>query len=143
MKPHLPYIIAFVLIAAGATLLYRAPAPSIPPSPLANVPAPAPTNDVTLAVEGVLAETQLTVRASTTVLELLTTLDGTEDMLKLQTENHDELGTLVVSLGEHTNGEDDRYWHYYVNDELPMIGANQYVLQEGDHIEWRFEKSQF
>ena len=37
----------------------------------------------------------------------------------------------------------ERYWLYYHNDEMPSLGAADYELEEGDHIEWRLEDSEY
>ena len=37
------------------------------------------------------------------------------------------------------NGNDNRYWQYYVNNELADMGCSTYLLQDGDIVEWCFE----
>lgn len=39
------------------------------------------------------------------------------------------------------NGEDGRYWQYYVNGEYADAGCSRYVLNDNDVVEWRFESS--
>ena len=51
---------------------------------------------------------------------------------------------LIDSIFNFENGEDNRYWQYYVgsyeNGEIPpMIGCDKYRVTNGDIIEWRFE----
>jgi hypothetical protein len=49
-----------------------------------------------------------------------------------------------VSSGSTVAGIDDTgnyYWFWYVNDDYAMVGASQYVLQDGDVMEWNFEES--
>jgi len=46
----------------------------------------------------------------------------------------------VESIEADINGKDDQYWQYYVNDELPMIGCDAFVVENGDTILWIFEK---
>ena len=49
-----------------------------------------------------------------------------------------------VSTGSSVSGIDDTsnyYWFWYVNDDFAYVGASQYVLQEGDVMEWSFEES--
>ncbi len=48
------------------------------------------------------------------------------------------LGTLVTKIGGKENGKDKRYWQYWVNGKHPDIGADAYVLQPGDVVEWKF-----
>jgi len=35
--------------------------------------------------------------------------------------------------------EDQRWWQYYVNDELGPVAADRQKVNDGDTIEWRFE----
>ena len=46
---------------------------------------------------------------------------------------------LIDSINGDVNGEDGKYWQYYVNEDIPMIGADKYTVSNGDYIEWRFE----
>jgi hypothetical protein len=46
---------------------------------------------------------------------------------------------LVDSINGVINGYDGKYWQYYVNGNIPMIGADKYIVNNGDYVEWRFE----
>jgi hypothetical protein len=46
---------------------------------------------------------------------------------------------LIDSINGDVNGEDGKYWQYYVNEDIPMIGADKYTVSNGDYVEWRFE----
>ena len=46
---------------------------------------------------------------------------------------------LIDSINGVANGEDGKYWQYYVNGDIPMVGADKYAVSNGDYIEWRFE----
>ncbi|MDO9537205.1 MAG: DUF4430 domain-containing protein [Thermoplasmata archaeon] len=67
----------------------------------------------------------------------------------LDMTDHGGLGILVngingVSTGSTVEGIEDTsnyYWFWYVNDDFAYVGASQYVLQDGDVMEWRFEES--
>lgn len=48
------------------------------------------------------------------------------------------LGTLVTRIGELENGEDGKYWQYWVNGEYAKIGSSSYIPKVGDLIEWKF-----
>ena len=65
-----------------------------------------------------------------------------ENGIFLGTKTYD-FGTMVETIGSKSNGQDGLYWMYYVNGELPMAGADQYVLNPGDRVEFKFEKSAF
>ena len=47
--------------------------------------------------------------------------------------------TMVDSVGNFENGQDLRYWQYYVNGEMPMEGADRVKLNNGDRVVWSFE----
>ena len=47
--------------------------------------------------------------------------------------------TLVNSINNAIGGTDGKYWQYYVNGELPSIGADKYLLTNGDRVKWSFE----
>ena len=49
-------------------------------------------------------------------------------------------GTLVTSIEGHAGGTEGKYWSFYVNDEMAQVGADSYIQQEGDWIEWKFQK---
>ena len=46
---------------------------------------------------------------------------------------------LIDSINNVENGADGKYWQYYVNDDIPMVGADNHPVENGDSIEWRFE----
>jgi hypothetical protein len=46
----------------------------------------------------------------------------------------------VSGINRVVNGDDGLYWQYYVNGSFPLVGCSQYVLHDGDMVEWRFEK---
>jgi len=46
---------------------------------------------------------------------------------------------LINSINGVVNGEDGKYWQYYVNGDIPMVGADKYTVSNGDYVEWRFE----
>jgi hypothetical protein len=47
--------------------------------------------------------------------------------------------TLVNSINNAVGGTDGKYWQYYVNGQLPMMGADKYLLTNGDSLQWSFE----
>ena len=61
----------------------------------------------------------------------------------INSKNYGELGVLITQIGDKTNGEDNKYWQYYVNGQMPMVSVDKYLLQADDHIEWKFNKSEF
>lgn len=76
-------------------------------------------------------------KANQTVLDLLTQLTSQND-LELQTKDYGELGVLVTKIGDKENGQDNKYWQYFVNGAKPLIAADGYQLTGGENVEWKF-----
>lgn len=58
--------------------------------------------------------------------------------LTLEFKNYD-MGIFIEAIGNKKNGQDNKYWLYYVNGQMPMIAADKYILKPGDKVEFRFE----
>ena len=46
---------------------------------------------------------------------------------------------LIDSINDDVNGEEGKYWQYYVDNDIPMVGCDKYTVSNGDYVEWRFE----
>ena len=79
---------------------------------------------------------------SQTVLDILNKLTS-ENQINLEVQEYEGLGSLVTKIGEQENGQDNKYWQYYVNGEQVQVGAAQYQLKDGDNVEWKFKESEF
>ena len=49
----------------------------------------------------------------------------------------------IESINNITNGENNRYWQYFVNDQYADKGCNTYFLNDNDKVEWIFQKSPY
>ena len=65
-----------------------------------------------------------------------------ESNLSLKTKTFD-IGIMVEAIGDKENGQDDKYWLYYVNGEMPMVSCDKKEIKPGDRVEFKFEKSPF
>ncbi len=54
-----------------------------------------------------------------------------------------DFGIFIEAIGNKKNGQDEKYWMYYVNDEMPMVSVDKKEVNPGDKVEFRFEKSPF
>lgn len=59
------------------------------------------------------------------------------------TEDYKDLGTLVTQIGEDKNGQDNKYWQYYVDDKMPLVSADKYFPNLNDKIKWVFQVSKY
>lgn len=62
---------------------------------------------------------------------------------EFESKDYGEMGSLVTKIGEKTNGQDQKYWQFYINGEQPMLSADKFTPKNGDQIEWRFAESKF
>ncbi len=97
-----------------------------------------------LEIEGIY-ENEIPIQALSgqTLLGLMRQLNDSDPTLNLQTQDYPGLGSLVVQIGSWSNGLDNKYWQYLVNETVPMVGADQYVIEAGDKIKWEFKQSEF
>ncbi len=65
-----------------------------------------------------------------------------ESGLTLKTKTYD-IGILIEAIGDKENGQDGKYWLYYINNEMPMVSADKRELKPDDKVEFKFEKSTF
>lgn len=67
-----------------------------------------------------------------------TPLDLLKERADIATEDT-TFGVFVSEINGVSNSE-KYYWLLYINNEIASSGADQYKCQEGDKIEWRYEK---
>lgn len=78
------------------------------------------------------------VSSGTTALELIN-LISTDDGIVLGTTEYD-FGTIIDSIdsvGDDT--EDGKYWSFYVNDELSVVGMGDYTVNDNDSILMKYQ----
>jgi len=76
-----------------------------------------------------------------TVFNLLS--DETEKLnLTLKFKTYD-IGVFIQAIGDKENGENGKYWLYYINGEMSQLAAEKQLLNMGDKVEFKFEKSPF
>ncbi|HLE54544.1 MAG TPA: DUF4430 domain-containing protein [Thermoplasmata archaeon] len=51
-------------------------------------------------------------------------------------------GVFVTSINGTTNGQDGRYWQFWVDGTYPQVGADHVALADGDTVTWRFTSDQ-
>jgi hypothetical protein len=83
-------------------------------------------------------EYPVTVTQSATIL---TALQAIKD-LPIKVQDYGNLGKLVTSIGDQNNGQDGKYWQYWLNGAYAQIGADQQVIKNNDVIEWKFTNEQ-
>lgn len=96
-----------------------------------------------LTIAGISDEQAVQAVAGQTLLGLMRQLNEADPTFYLETQDYPGLGSLVVQIGGYRNGQDDKYWQYEVNGEMPLVGADQYVIQSGDRIKWEFKESEY
>lgn len=91
------------------------------------------TADFDIVVDG---ESVADLSEEITVPEGTYLLDAMEETYDLEEE-----GGFISAIEGYEQDEDEGlYWLYYINDEMPSVGAADYELEDGDQIEWSLEK---
>ena len=103
-----------------------------------------PENKVTLVIDGGEGSPRVfeaELKEGMTAFDLLR--NKTEELnIALKTKTYD-VGIFIEVIGDKENGQDGKYWMYYVNGELPMVAADKKEIKAGDKVEFKFEKSPF
>lgn len=60
----------------------------------------------------------------------------------LEYKDFSGLGIMIEKIGDKKNGEDNKYWQYWINDNYAKVGADSYIIKAEDKIKWKFEKQQ-
>jgi len=139
---YLVIILGAAVIVGGYLAFPSAPLPSIT---TVDSGSPRSANgEVTLAIsdgKGATNNTIAGLEEGMTAFDLLK--KGTEELgLSLETKVYD-IGVLIDAIGSTKNGQDNKYWMYYVNGETPMVAADKMILKAGDQVEFKFETSTF
>ena len=138
-KPYILGILAAVILIVGSVFIF---------SPSSNLPVPSQQTtqnreiSVSLSIDGLYDAKSITTQPDETFLSLLQRLNVTDPRLLLKTKEYSGLGVLVEGIGELQNGTDNKYWQYTVNGVMPQIGADKFIVSNGDQIEWSFKASE-
>jgi hypothetical protein len=60
----------------------------------------------------------------------------------LETQTYDS-GIFIESIDNKKNGQDEKYWMYYINGRMAVSASDKHKIEVGDTIEFKFEKSPF
>jgi hypothetical protein len=94
---------------------------------------------ITVLGDGWMIEDNLIAYGEDTVFSILEVFSNRNKISFEYTYYEQFNSVLIDSINGDVNGENEKYWQYYVNQDIPMIGADQYTVSNGDYIEWRFE----
>ena len=58
-------------------------------------------------------------------------------------KDYGDMGVLVVQIKDKANGQDQKYWQYFVDDEQVQVSVDKYLPPYGSIVEWKFMESEF
>jgi hypothetical protein len=79
----------------------------------------------------------VTIQKYSTALDVLRKVAG-DNNLELDTQES-TYGVYVNGLAGKTGGDNNKYWLYYINGESATMSVVDYIINEGDSIEFKFE----
>jgi len=137
-------LVGVTLIVGGITYGLRGLRQNvIVPAETAQSETQIETIQVTVSIDGLYKGKSVAAEKHSSVLDVLEILNSENPALNLKSKSYGEMGTLVEKLGTLENGTDEKYWQYTVNGVVPMIGADVYILTNGDTLVWEFKASEF
>lgn len=85
---------------------------------------------------------QISPSQNSTVFSLLEELAKRENF-KIEFTIYKGMGVFIEGIDGVKNGTDNKYWQYWVNEELPMVAADEMKVKGGEKIEWKFAPATF
>jgi len=73
---------------------------------------------------------------STTVLDVLQKACSTAN-LSIETQEY-EFGIMVEAINNQKNGQDNKYWLYYINNVMPQLTPDKMQVSPDDKIEFKY-----
>jgi len=58
-------------------------------------------------------------------------------------QNYGDMGVLVTQIKDKINGQNQKYWQYFIEDKQPLMSVDRYYPKFGEIIEWKFQVSEF
>lgn len=146
-------IIAVIIILIGFGFFYRHSGGSFALKPQQAVEIPneekaqeteTKSEKASLAIDfgnGQKSETEINFQPGLTAFDLTKT--GTEKLGLGIEYKSSSFGTLVEKVNSFKNGQDGKYWMFYVNGQPAASAADKIEAKAGDKIEWKFIKPAF
>lgn len=90
-----------------------------------------------ITMDGQSATYPVTIQKYSSALDVLRKVTS-ENNLELDTQES-TYGVYVNGLAGKTGGDNNKYWLYYINGESATMSVADYIINEGDQIEFKFE----
>jgi hypothetical protein len=135
--------LAVIILGLGLILLERKEETKLSVSPVSELEQKA-EEKVFLTIDngqGNPQESEFVFEEGITAFDLLDK-SSKQQNFTLKTKSYDA-GIFIEAIGDVENGQDGKYWMYYVNGQMPMVAADKQELIKGDKVEFKFEKSNF
>lgn len=133
-----------IIIIIGAWLLFTSNIEQSIPEKEIKIPPEKIKQEVVLVIDdgdGLPDTFVAEFKARMTAFDLLK--EGTEKLdLTLKTKTYDT-GIFIEAIGDKENGQDQKYWLYYLNNQMPMVAADKQEIKDGDKVKFKFETSPF
>lgn len=133
-------VFAFVLTTSRSTDLNNKAVETTEPSSDQHAVKP---KTVSIEIADIFASSTFPITATSTAYSVLTRIDKIDANVQLAEEYYTGVGTLVTSMYGKNNGAGNQYWQYSIDDVLPQVAADAYVLSPGVSLKWQFSPSQY
>ncbi|MFA6307366.1 MAG: DUF4430 domain-containing protein [Patescibacteria group bacterium] len=75
-------------------------------------------------------------------LSLITEAVAKQQNWDFEYEDYGSMGILVTKIRDKKNGQDQKYWQFFVDGEQPQISVDKYFPQSDTKIQWKFIESE-
>ncbi|MDP2709018.1 MAG: DUF4430 domain-containing protein [bacterium] len=106
---------------------------------IVEIPAEEKIKAVTM-IDGVKFAAEI--KTGATAHDLMNELKA-ENKINFSGKNYPGLGFFVEEINGLKNNSSGKNWVYYVNGRPAPVGVSNYILKDGDIIEWKYEEKSF
>lgn len=78
-------------------------------------------------------------KAGSSLFEVLNKA-AADKKLTLVSKEYPPMGFFVTQIGNLKDGDDGKHLFYYINGQEATVGASDYLVKDGDRIEWKLKK---
>ncbi len=148
-KSKIIYSVAAVLIAVGIFLLGLSfgLGKSSVPTPITQNQTETNSKQVTLLIDNgkdVKSYKDIILNQTDNVFTILQKVTTTNNIkLDYNPAASSAWGVFIKQIGDKVNGQNQKYWQYWVSGEQPQIAADKYELKGGEIVWWTFRESSF
>lgn len=146
MKKSVNYALLLVIVVAAGALWFFTGSPKFANNNLNNQPGSQQVQEKPVTIKFDFSDQDdisVTYPYQTESLFAITQTIAKERNWTFNFKDYGEMGLLIEQIANNKNGDEQKYWQYFVDKEQPQVSVDKYFPPAGATVDWKFEPSQF